>query len=190
MASDTTRRSVIAGGVLGAAAGLGLAGRVEAATSAEQVNYDANHALTQLYALQPRARELARRSVAMLVFPKIYKGGLVVGGLSGNGVLRINGKADGYFNISAASFGLQAGVQSYSLIMFFMTASALTYLHTSQGWAIGSGPSVVVMDKGAAANVSSTTLSQDVYAIPFGQKGLMAGIGLEGSKITQIKAPQ
>jgi lipid-binding SYLF domain-containing protein len=117
------------------------------------------------------------------VFPKIYKGGLVIGGLSGNGVLRIGGKADSYYNISAASFGLQAGAQSYSLVMFFMTDSALNYLHTSDGWAIGSGPSIVVIDKGAAANVSSTTLTQDVYAIPFGQKGLIAGIGLEGSKI-------
>jgi lipid-binding SYLF domain-containing protein len=67
-----------------------------------------------------------------------------------------------------------------------MNDTALQYLRSSHGWAIGSGPSVVVVDQGAAASLTSTTLTQDVYAVPFGQKGLMAGIGLEGSKITQI----
>ncbi len=91
-----------------------------------------------------------------------------------------------YYNISAASFGLQAGVQSFSYALFFMKDSALSYLEKSYGWSIGSGPSVVVLDKGAAASMTSTTLTQDVYAIPFGQTGLMAGIGLEGAKITAI----
>ena len=67
-----------------------------------------------------------------------------------------------------------------------MNDAALRYLEQSDGWAIGSGPSVVVVDQGAAASLTSTTLTQDVYAVPFGQKGLMAGIGLEGSKITRI----
>ena len=120
------------------------------------------------------------------MFPKIYKGGLIIGGLSGDGVLRVGGKASAYFNLSAASFGLQAGAQKYSFALFFMTDEALAYLEKSDGWAIGSGPSVVVVDKGAAASLSSMTLTQDVYAVPFGQSGLMAGLGLEGSKITRI----
>jgi len=101
-------------------------------------------------------------------------------------VLRIGGKSQAYYQIVAASFGLQIGAQAFSNVMFFMTESSLKYLRESDGWAIGTGPSVVVIDKGAAAGISSTTLSQDVYAFPFGQTGLMAGIGLEGSKITQI----
>ncbi len=174
-------------GTLGAAAWMASQTTAQAAPSAREIVVQSDAALGQLYVLQPKTRDLARRSVAVLVFPKIYKGGLVVGALSGNGLLRARGRIDGYFNISAASFGLQAGVQQYSLAMFFMTSKALAYLSKSDGWAVGSGPSVVVLDKGAAANVSSTTLSQDVYAIPFGQKGLMAGIGLEGSKITRIQ---
>jgi lipid-binding SYLF domain-containing protein len=67
-----------------------------------------------------------------------------------------------------------------------MTDDALAYLQKSDGWAIGSGPSVMVVDKGAAASLSSMTLTEDVYAVPFGQSGLMAGLGLEGSKITRI----
>lgn len=91
-----------------------------------------------------------------------------------------------FFEIGAASFGLQAGMQTFSYALFFITDSALDYLRKSSGWAIGSGPSLVVVDKGFAKSLNTTTLNQDVYAIPFGQEGLMAGLGLEGSKITQI----
>ena len=101
-------------------------------------------------------------------------------GQGGDGALKEGNKTVGYYNIAAASFGLQAGAQTFSYALFFMTNSALKYLENSDGWSIGSGPSVVVLDKGAAASVTSTTLTQDVYAIPFGQRGLMAGIGLEG----------
>jgi lipid-binding SYLF domain-containing protein len=120
------------------------------------------------------------------VFPRIIKAGLLVGGQGGDGVLRVGGKTAGYYNIAAASFGLQAGAQRFSYALFFMTDSSLKYLEDSDGWSIGSGPSVVVMDKGAAASLTSTTVTQDVYAFPFGQHGLMAGLGLEGSKITRI----
>jgi lipid-binding SYLF domain-containing protein len=158
-----------------------------AASSARQINNDVNRALGALFSAQPKARDLSKRAKAILVFPKIIKAGLLIGGQSGDGALRADGKTIGYYNISAASFGLQAGAQTFSYALFFMTDSALTYLQNSDGWAIGSGPSVVVMDKGAAASMTSTTLTQDVYAFPFGQRGLMAGLGLEGSKITRIQ---
>jgi lipid-binding SYLF domain-containing protein len=183
---DPTRRSLLATAALGAGGLLSLVSTAEAATSARQISTDASRALNRLYASQPKARDLAKRANAVLVFPKIYKGGLIIGGLSGDGVLRVDGKASGYYNISAASFGLQAGGQTYSFALFFMNDKAVKYLNDSDGWAIGSGPSVVVVDKGVAASITSTTLSQDVYAFAFGQKGLMAGLGLEGSKITHI----
>jgi lipid-binding SYLF domain-containing protein len=144
-------------------------------------------ALQSVYASQVKARDLGKRAKAILIFPKIIKAGLIIGGQSGDGALRAGGRTIGYYNISAASFGLQAGAQTFGYAMFFMNDSALKYLQDSDGWSIGSGPSVVVVDKGAAASFSSTTLSQDVYAFPFSQHGLMAGIGLEGSKITHIR---
>ena len=126
-----------------------------------------------------------------MLFPKIIKAGLIIGGESGDGVLRVGGKADGFYNISAAWFGLQAGGQRFSYALFFMTDGALQYLQKSDGWSIGSGPNVVVVDQRAAVSMTSTTLSQDVYAIPFGQKDLMAGLGLEGSKVPRIhRGPQ
>ncbi len=182
---ESNRRTILLFGA--ALAGVGLSGIGGAsAASASQLGNEAIAALHRLYAAQPKARPLSGKAKAILVFPKIIKAGLVIGGQSGDGALLIGGKPAAYYNLSAASFGLQAGGQTFSYALFFMTDSALDYLQKSDGWAIGSGPSVVVVDKGAAASMTSTTLSEDVYAFPFGQRGLMAGLGLEGSKITPI----
>ncbi len=157
----------------------------EAATAAT-IDKDANAALKRLRAQAPNVRPLLDKALAVLIFPKIIKGGLIIGGEYGEGALREKGKTVGYYNIAAASLGLQAGGQSFSYALLFMKQGALDYLHKSDGWAIGSGPSVVVIDKGAAKSITSTTITQDVVAIPFGQSGLMAGLSLDGSKITRI----
>jgi lipid-binding SYLF domain-containing protein len=60
------------------------------------------------------------------------------------------------------------------------------YLHESAGWEIGVGPTVVVVDDGVARNLSTSTLKDDAYAFIFDQKGLMAGVALEGTKITKV----
>ena len=86
----------------------------------------------------------------------------------------------------AASYGLQAGVQTFGYVMFFMKEKALEYLDQSEGWEVGVGPSIVLMDTGMAKSLTTTTGRSDVYAFTFGQQGLMAGVGLEGSKITMI----
>jgi lipid-binding SYLF domain-containing protein len=182
---ETTRRGALIH-LLALVGGAALISTPAPAASAHRINQDVDRALRTLYATQPKARELAKRAKAILVFPSIIKAGLVVGGQGGDGALRVNGKTAGYYNIAAASFGLQAGAQKFSYALFFMNDAALRYLDNSDGWAIGSDPNVVVIDKGAAASLTSTSLSQNVYAFPFGQQGLMAGIGLEGSKITRI----
>ena len=180
----TTRRALLI--ALPFAAASALAGPADAA-SASKINREADAALRKLYDTEAKARELSRSARAILIFPKIIKAGLVVGGQSGDGVLRVGGKTSGYYNISAASYGLQAGVQTFSYALFFMTESALDYLNKSDGWQIGTGPSVVLVDKGIARGLTSTTVTQDVYSFAFGQRGLMAGLGLEGSKITRIR---
>ncbi|MDR3530008.1 MAG: lipid-binding SYLF domain-containing protein [Rhodopila sp.] len=180
-----TRRQLLLT-LAGLGGGLTLVNSPAFAASAREIDAEVDQALRLLSSTQPKARDLSRRARAILVFPKIIKAGLIIGGQSGNGALRVGGKTVGYYNISAASFGLQAGGQRFSYALFFMNDAAVQYLQKSSGWAIGSGPSVVVVDQGAAASMTSTTLTEDVYAFPFGQKGLMAGLGLEGSKITQI----
>jgi lipid-binding SYLF domain-containing protein len=178
-----SRRAVISGMTVSASTAIVAPWSAFAASKADNT---VDKALSQLYAEAPSAKELSTRATAILVFPKITKAGLLFGGAYGEGVLRKNGADVADYNSVAASYGLQAGVQWFGYALFIMNDKALTYLDSSSGWEIGSGPSVVVVDKGAAKKFSSTTLSQDVYAYIFGQKGLMAGIGLAGTKITKI----
>jgi lipid-binding SYLF domain-containing protein len=189
MSLNSRRQFLVRAGVTGAAmlanAAVPPAAR---AASAQSIAANCRKSLSALYVHSDKARELGDRARAVLIFPHIVKAGFVVGGQGGTGALFLNGESDpvGYYQIAAASFGLQAGAQAFSYALFFITESSLDFLRKSDGWSIGSGPSVVVIDQGMAKSMTSTTLTQDVYAIPFGQKGLMAGLGLEGSKISQI----
>ena len=162
-----------------------FSGFAQAATAAE-IDQAVNLALEKLYRSTPAAVELAKVSKGVLVFPDVVKAGLIVGGQYGEGALRVNGMTVGYYNTLAASYGLQAGAQTFGYAMFLMNDSALDYLKKSKGWEVGVGPSVVVMDEGLAKSLTTSTAKDDIYAFIFGQKGLMAGIGLQGSKITRI----
>lgn len=157
-----------------------------AAASAAEIDRDASAALSDLYKHYPAAKALAKDAKAILVFPKIFKAGLMVGGETGDGVLRVKDKPVGYYNTSGVSYGLQVGAQTFGYAMFLMTDSAVKSLDKAQGLEVGVGPSVVVMDEGMAMKTSTTTLQGDIYAIIFGQKGLMAGLGIQGSKITKL----
>jgi lipid-binding SYLF domain-containing protein len=161
-------------------------GTVRAATAAE-IDAAATAALNQLYTQTPAAKALADKAEAVLVFPKITKAGLMVGGQRGEGALRKNGKTVAYYSSTAASYGLQAGVQTFSYALILMNKSAVEYLDKSDGWEVGVGPSIVIVDEGKAKTLTTTTAKDDVYAFIFGQKGLMGGLGLQGTKIAKIK---
>jgi lipid-binding SYLF domain-containing protein len=161
-------------------------GRVARAASAAELDRKSEAALQQLLASHDAARTLAREARAILVFPSIVKGGFLFGGQLGDGALRSGGRTLGYYRTVSASYGLQAGLQTYGYALFLMNDSALGYLDRSEGWEIGVGPTLVVVDKGTAGALTTTTARSDVYAFFFDQKGLMAGIGLQGTKITRI----
>ncbi len=157
-------------------------------SSRTQLVEEARISLNELYQTTPKARELRPHAKAVLVFPDILKAGLIVGGSGGDGVLfSPDGRVLGYYNAASASYGLQAGAQTYSQAIFFTTNEALKYLDNSNGWSIGTGPSVVVVDKGVGRDLSSTTLRSGVFAFIYGQEGLMGGIGLQGQKITRLQ---
>jgi lipid-binding SYLF domain-containing protein len=156
------------------------------AASAAEIDREVDAALQQLYSSEPGSRELAARAKAILIFPSVVKAGFLVGAQRDEGALRMGGKTVGYYRIVAASYGFQAGVQSFGYAMFLMTDAAVSYLDKSAGWEIGVGPSIVVLDVGKAKTLTTTTVQDDVYAVIFGQQGLMAGVGVQGSKITRI----
>jgi lipid-binding SYLF domain-containing protein len=147
---------------------------------------DARKAYNSLVGKVPAAKALGKNAVAVLVFPSITKAGFVVGGQFGDGVMLKGGKAVGYYNTSGASYGLQAGAQKFGYALFFMNEKALKTLTETDGFEVGVGPSVVVVDEGMGKSATSITMKDDVYAFVFGQKGLMGGVGLQGNKITAI----
>jgi len=156
------------------------------AATASAINRDATATLTKLYKDNPGAKTLGDKAMAVLVFPSIVKGGFIVAGLYGDGALRKRGKTVAYYRSLAASYGFQAGVQAYGYVLFFMDDASVNYLEKSDGWELGTGPSLVVLDSGFGKNFSTTTLQKGVYALIFDQKGLMGGFGIQGSKITKI----
>jgi len=164
-------------------------GNAARAASPEDLNKDSDEALHTLTSTNPVASDLAGRAKEILIFPNIVKAGLIFGGAYGEGVLKRGPQIDGYYNSVTGSWGLQAGAQSYGYVVFLMSDKAVKYVHQTHGWEIGTGPTVVVMNTGAAKNLSSSTLKDDAYAYIFDQQGLMAGINIEGTKITRIHNP-
>jgi len=156
------------------------------AKSAAELDRQTETALRGLFGSNDAARSLARDARAILVFPNIVKGGFVFGGSFGEGALRVGDRTDGYYRTVSASYGLQAGIQSYGYALFFMNDSALQYFRKSEGWEVGVGPTLVIADEGLSASLSTTTARSDIYAFFFDQQGLMAGIGLQGTKIHRI----
>ncbi len=163
-----------------------ISGQVSAA-SAEDLDKDAAQALQTLYRNNPAAESIAKKARGILVFPKIIKAGLVFGGSYGEGVLTKDAHFAGYYNSVSASWGWQAGAESYAYVVFLMSDKAVKYLDQTKGWEIGVGPTVVVVNEGVAKNLSSSTLKDDAYAFIFDQQGLMASLSIEGTKISHIK---
>ena len=168
------------------AASLAAPKSAEAASAAE-INRSANSALASLYAKTPSAKVLGEKAQGILVFPSITKGGFMVGGQFGEGALIQGGKITGYYNTVQVSYGLQAGIQKYGYALFFMSESALKWLDKSDGFELGTGPTIVVVDTGAAGSLTTTTAQSGIYAFFFNQKGLMGGLGLQGTKVTKVK---
>ncbi len=183
---DANRRRLVL--LLAAAClpGIAAAAILPGRTPATEVAGKSQSALKQLYAKVPAARKIGEEAHAVLVFPRVTKAGLGIGGQYGEGALIKGGKVVAYYSTAGASYGLQAGAQTYGYAMFFMNEAALKQLDKADGFEVGVGPSVVVVDEGMAKTITTTTAKDDVYAFIFGQKGLMAGFGVQGNKITRI----
>ena len=160
--------------------------RAARAATAAELSRSSAAELNKLYARQPSAKILGQKAKGILVFPAMVKAGFMFGGQIGEGALRKNGRVVGYYNSVAASYGFQAGMQKFGYALFFMTNAALEQLDATRGFEVGVGPSLVIVDEGMGRSITSNTITSDVYAFIFDQKGLMAGAGIQGSKITRI----
>ena len=156
-------------------------------SAAYRIDNASRNSLNELLRTNKEARELKKKAKAVLVFPNILKAGFMYGGQVGDGALfNTSGKTIGYYNTFAVSYGFQAGVQGFGYALFFMDEDSLSYINESEGLELGVGPSLVVLDEGMGKVLSSTTLQKGIYAFVFDQAGLMAGAGIQGTKITRI----
>ena len=183
------RTTLLAGLLVGAAlisAARPSMGQDKGKTAAAELARESQAALQQLTASVPLAKTLRPAAHAILVFPNVTKAGFGIGGQYGEGTLLKKGAAAAYYKTTGASFGMQVGGQRYGYAMFFMNEKALAELDSAKGFEVGVGPSVVMVDEGMAKTTTTSTMKDDIYAFVFGQKGLMAGLGLQGNKIAKI----
>ena len=152
-------------------------------TASADLVSDSRLALQQLVAQNPAAAKCKSRAAAVLVFPDVVKAGFIFGAQGGKGILFMHGQPSGQYRTVAASYGLQAGVQKFGYALFLMNQNAVNWVNNTRGWEIGTGPSVVIVDKGMARSFTTDTIHSGIYAFTFDQQGLMAGLGLQGSKI-------
>ena len=152
-----------------------------AAASGAEISRDASAALSRLYRTNKSAKILGAKARGVLVFPHMVKAGFMFGGQLGEGALIKGGRTAAYYNSVAASYGFQAGAQTFGYALFFMNQAALDQLDATSGFEIGVGPSVVLFDEGVGKSITSNTITSDVDAFIFSQKGLMAGLGVQGS---------
>jgi lipid-binding SYLF domain-containing protein len=173
-------------GFLMAALFLGSSGNASA-YSAHKLERLSIKALHHLYQQNAKARALGERAVAVLVFPEVLKAGFMVAAQRGDGVLFKNGQVAGYYNMTSAGYGIQAGVQKLSYALLFMDEDSLKYLKKSDGFDIGSAPGLVMGDQGFSGSMSVASFQHGIAAFIWGQQGLMGGLGLQGTKITRYQ---
>ncbi|GBE15954.1 MAG TPA: hypothetical protein ENH32_08385 [Proteobacteria bacterium] len=156
------------------------------AASAAKIEKRVNQALRTFHEEVRSGDELMAQAKGVLIFPKVYKAGIGIGGEYGEGALRIKGKTVSYYSTAAASIGFQLGAQSKIVIIMFMSNNALENFRRSDGWEIGVDGSVALVDVGVGGSIDTTNLKKPVIGFIIGQKGLMYNLTLEGSKITKL----
>ncbi|UYM18559.1 BPSL1445 family SYLF domain-containing lipoprotein [Endozoicomonas euniceicola] len=156
------------------------------ASSKAELNATVKETLSGLYDESPAARTLGKEAKGILVFPKIIKGGLFVGGEYGEGALLINQQVVDYYNTASASVGLQLGAQVRSQIVMFMTHEALETFRNSKGWEAGVDGSIAIAEFGVGETIATNTVQEPIIAFISDNKGLMYNLTLEGTKMTKI----
>lgn len=170
-----------------AVAALGTSAAVYAATEM-QIDHRVSRTVQHFDAINPENLSLGNKAAGMLVFPRITKGGIGVGGEFGEGALLVNGKTVGYYKVGAASVGLTLGLAKHSEIIMFMTPEALQQFTSSDGWSIGADAGITVVSGGASGSYDTQTQQKPILGFVFAEKGLIGDLSLQGSKISKIKS--
>jgi lipid-binding SYLF domain-containing protein len=163
-----------------------LLSAVSIGATKDQINERVQNTLTQFNELNPANQDLIARAKGILVFPRVTKGGAGVAGEFGEGALIVHGKTAGYYSLASGSVGVTLGVAKHDEIIMFMTQEALDKFTSTKGWAVGADTGIAVLSKGAGGDYDTKTLQRPILGFVFAEKGLIADVSLDGSKITQL----
>lgn len=155
------------------------------AVTAQEIDASVKQTLDTFYQKVPEAKDAVDKAAGVLVFPEVTKAGLIVGGQHGVGALMVDGKITGYYETSGASIGLQAGYEDHSEVYVFNDQQALDQFRKKPEWQVGADAQVTVVDASAGGSI---TPSDPVVAYVFGSEGLMAGITVKGSRISEAES--
>ncbi|HSW34013.1 MAG TPA: YSC84-related protein [Steroidobacteraceae bacterium] len=161
-------------------------GSSDPAARRKSIDTTVDAALGELYRQVPGSRDLVNRAQGVLVFPSVLEAGFIVGASRGDGALRVGGKTVSYHATTSGSFGLQAGAQSTAMFLLFMTKDALANFQNSRGWTVGADASVTLLTVGASAQMTSATAQQPVIGYVLSNRGLMAGVSIDGARVTTL----
>ena len=156
------------------------------AKSSEQIDIEATAALETFKQDVKGGEAFLQPARGVLVFPTVFKAGVVIGGDYGEGALRIDGKTVDYYSSASASIGLQLGAQNRTVIVVFLEQAALDQFRTSTGWKAGVDGSVALVEWGAGASLDTVEFNEPIVGFVFGNEGLMFNLSLEGSKFTKL----
>jgi lipid-binding SYLF domain-containing protein len=158
---------------------------VQAASKLE-IDTRVKETLDSLYSKQSAAKALGAKATAILVFPRVIKGGFGIGGEIGEGSLLVGGKPSQYYRITSLSIGFQMGGQIKSEVIMFMTEEARRAFVESDGWEAGIDGSIAIVEFGVGKEIDTNSIKDPIIAFILDNKGLMYNLSLEGSKFWKI----
>lgn len=134
----------------------------------------------------PKLDELLRKARGVMVFPRLIKAGIIVGGEGGNGVLLSKDdsgrwSAPAFYSLGAGSLGAQIGYQEATVLLFFMTDSALVSA-INQGVTLGTDTAVAAGTMGDSGQASGKSAAKDIVQL-VDVGGLFAGVSLDGTVV-------
>ena len=156
------------------------------ADTAAEIDADVDETLAQFRSEVNGADVFLRNAAGVLVFPRVVKAGIGIGGEYGKGALRVGGETVDYYSTAAGSIGFQLGAQAKSIVIAFMTEKALAKFRGSAGFKVGVDGSVALIDLGAGKSIDTANIKDPVVGFVFGSRGLMYNLTLEGSKFTKL----
>ena len=152
----------------------------------QDINTRADAAVKRLHEVAPESRNLLANAKGVLIFPRVLGGGFIVGAEHGQGVLRVGGENQGYYSTTSGSIGFQAGAQSKAIIFVFNTQQALDSFLSSNGWTAGVDATVAVANLSATGAADLNTLNEPIVGFVMTNAGLMAGVSLEGTRVSRL----